>query len=164
MCQGSNKLPLSSLTIGDGHQPNNRGLPIGFPAPKPQQEAPQPGNTQQFMQALAPQTAVPQQMMPQQPMNSIPEDGMEVGRTKRGLDASDDSMHDGEIHGWDLVHEEVMAQLTNNGLVGQAFQRDAPPQDPNLWRGVDYEHCNPDTYYNPIIRIPTKGGMSLSPI
>ena len=61
-----------------------------------------------------------QQVVP--PMNSIPENSMEVGRSKRGWESSDGSMHDGEFSGWDVVHEEVMSQLNNHGLVGPAFQ------------------------------------------
>ena len=53
-------------------------------------------------------------------------------------------MHDGEFSGWDVVHEEVMSQLNNHGLVGPPFQRDAPPVDPgSWWPGIDYGHCDP---------------------
>lgn len=105
---------------------------IGFPAPdKTQQQPSQTENAQQNMQATTSTTTLPPQMMP--PMNSIPENSMEVGRSKRGWESSDGSMHDGEFFGWDVVHEEVMSQLNNHGLVGPPFQRDAPPVDPGSW-------------------------------
>ena len=69
----------------------------------------------------------------------IPEtDAMEVGRAKRSLDA------EGEMHDWDLIHAEVLSQLSAaEEMTGKPYQAEAPPQDPNLWwPGVDYSHVD----------------------
>ena len=125
---------------------------IGHPAPdKTQQQHPTQTENLQQMHATSTMTS-PQQAAsstmsstPQMPpMNPIPENSREVGRSKRGWESSDRSMHDGEFSGWDVVHEEVMSQLNNYGLVGPACQRDAPPVNPeSWWPGIDYGHCDP---------------------
>ena len=60
-------------------------------------------------------------------------DAMEVGRVKRGWESTDGSMHDGEFANWSLVHEEVLQQLSDNDLVGPAYQEGAEPVDPHCW-------------------------------
>ena len=66
-------------------------------------------------------------------------DAMEVGRAKRGWESTDGSMHDGEFANWSLVHEEVLQQLTDNDLVGPAYQEGAEPVDPHCWcPSIDY--------------------------
>ena len=66
-------------------------------------------------------------------------DAMEVGRSKRGWESSDGSMHDGEFANWSVVHEEVLQQLSDHDLVGPAYQQGAVPVDPKCWwPSIDY--------------------------
>ena len=58
---------------------------------------------------------------------------------KRGWESADGSMHDGEFANWSLVHEEVLQQLSDNDLVGPAYQEGAEPVDPHCWwPSMDY--------------------------
>ena len=58
---------------------------------------------------------------------------------KRGWESADGSMHDGEFANWSLVHEEVLQQLSDNDLVGPAYQEGAEPVDPHCWwPSIDY--------------------------
>ena len=80
--------------------------------------------------------------------NSVPVmilegDAMEVGRPKRSLDA------EGEMHDWDLIHAEVLSQLTMEELGCRITY-------PNLlWPAIDYSQTNP------AIKIPPQARGSM---
>ena len=80
--------------------------------------------------------------------NSVPvipaSDTMEVGRPKRSLDA------ESEMHDWDLIHAEVLTQLSAEEMTGKPYQAQAPTPDPNLWwPAVDYSHTDPSVKIPP---------------
>lgn len=106
---------------------------IGYPAPPRQVPEQQPSSSQSAM------SSIPEFMVHNASAMIMSQDpnAMEVGRAKRGNDGEmvQDEEEDSQ---WALVHDEVLARLTD-GLTGVPFQRDGPPRDENLWwSGVDY--------------------------
>ena len=53
---------------------------------------------------------------------------MEVGNVKRGLE-TDGLMHEEEADQWDLIHDEILHQLTTENLVGTPHQQGEPVPD-----------------------------------
>ena len=115
---------------------------IGYPPPeKPSdfQSHAAPSNLVPTQEATSWSMPMPstQQVVP--PSSVVAPDAMEVGRVKRGWESADGSMHDGEFANWSLVHEEVLQQLSDNDLVGPAYQQGAEPIDPKCWwPSIDY--------------------------
>ena len=115
---------------------------IGYPPPaKPvnSQSHAAPSNLVPTQEATSWKMPMPSTQQVVSPASVVAPDAMEVGRVKRGWESADGSMHDGEFANWSLVHEEVLQQLSDNDLVGPAYQQGAEPVDPRCWwPSIDY--------------------------
>ena len=107
----------------------------GYPPPEKQQPAHSqlhaaPSNLVPPQEATSSTMPMPSTQQVVFPSNVLAPDAMEVGRSKRGWESSDGSMHDGEFASWSVVHDEVLQQLSDHDLVGPAYQQGAAAVDP----------------------------------
>ena len=91
-------------------------------------------------------------------MSTVPEfmvpsaETMEVGNTKRGLE-TEGLMHEEEEDQWDMIHDEVLHQLTAENLVGTPHQQGEPIPDGSCWwPAISYDAVDP------MVTVPARAG------